>query len=300
MSDVKKALEDMGYTNITSSGPYLRMKPVYRDSSSDTILSVHSTKGYFVDFSKQIKGNFEQLTKLSLGLSSIEEAKEFLANNSVVIKEDAEEFDEQRPKIFKKESLSKLIRDHSYWVNRGVSERVLEKFEGGTALAGKMQDRYVFPIFNSRSQLVGVSGRYLKPLAEKSKIPKWKHVGSKSFWVYPAFVNIKTLKKDKEVILVESIGDMLALWNQGITNCLVTFGLTIQRGVLNCLLKLNCKRVIISFNNDENLRGNEAAEKAQNQLLNFFDEDQTKIALPSRNDFGEMSGEEILDWKSKI
>ena len=109
MSDVKKALENMGYTNITSSGPYLRMKPIYRDSSSDTILSVHSTKGYFVDFSKQIKGNFEQLTKLSLGLSSIEEAKEFLSSNSLVIKTDAEEFDERRPKLFKKESLSKII-----------------------------------------------------------------------------------------------------------------------------------------------------------------------------------------------
>jgi len=300
MSDVKRALEDMGYTNITSSGPYLRMKPMYRDSSSDTILSVHATKGYFVDFSKQIKGNFEQLTKLSLGLSSIEEAKEFLSSNSVVIKEDTEEFDDRRPKIFKKGSLSKIIKDHSYWVNRGVPENILEKFEGGTVLAGKMQDRYVFPIFNSKRQLAGVSGRYLKPLAEKSKIPKWKHVGTKSFWVYPAFVNIKTLKKDKEVILVESIGDMLALWNQGITNCLVTFGLTIQRGVLNCLLKLNCRKIVISFNNDENLRGNEAAEKARNQLLNFFDDEQVKITLPSRNDFGEMNRKEILDWKLKI
>ena len=65
-------------------------------------------------------------------------------------------------------------------------------------------------------------------------------------------------------------------------------------------MRLNCKKVIISFNNDENLRGNEAAEKTRNQLLNFFDDNQVKIALPSRNDFGEMSEKEILNWKSKI
>ena len=37
-------------------------------------------------------------------------------------------------------------------------------------------------------------------------------IGDKSMWKYPLFLNYKLLKSEKRVIIVESIGDMLALW----------------------------------------------------------------------------------------
>jgi len=288
-------------------GPYLRMKPIYRDSSSDTVLSVHKEKGYFIDFSKQIKGSFEELIRLSLGLDSIKDAKEFLSKKpDLLIEKNEEEFEPSRLKIFNQDSLKKMIKDHSYWVNRGISEGTLEEFKGGIVKVGKMENRYVFPIFKFKKnytdtikQLIGVSGRYLSPLDKDSKIPKWKHIGSKSFWVYPSFLNEKILEQSKEVVLVESIGDMLALWECGIKNCLVTFGLTIQTGLLSYLLENNFQRITIAFNNDENKSGYEGARKAQAQLLHFFDEGKIKICLPSKNDFGEMTTEEIYNWEKQ-
>jgi hypothetical protein len=60
---------------------------------------------------------------------------------------------------------------------------------------------------------------------------------------------------------------------------------------------------VIAFNNDKdnNLVGNRAAEKAKNKFLKYFDENQIAIHLPDvKNDFGEMSKEEIIEWQKKI
>src|SRR5690606_29717739 len=95
------------------------------------------------------------------------------------------------------------------------------------------------------------------------KEAKWKHIGAKRNWVFPLYMYAErngkkyypvqeAISKTKEVILVESIGDMLALWEYGIQNVLVTFGLTLPSKLCSYLMGLNLKRVIIATNNDFN------------------------------------------------
>ena len=60
------------------------------------------------------------------------------------------------------------------------------------------------------------------------------------------------------------------------------------------------QKIYISFNNDKNRAGNEAAEKAYRNLQRQFDDSQLDIKLPFKNDFGCMSEKEILTWKSQI
>ena len=57
-------------------------------------------------------------------------------------------------------------------------------------------------------------------------------------------------------------------------------------------------KIYLSFNNDSygNYAGNRAAKKALNKLSVFFDPEDIEIKLPSKNDFGEMTKEEILKW----
>ena len=57
--------------------------------------------------------------------------------------------------------------------------------------------------------------------------------------------------------------------------------------------------MIISLNNDEdkNSAGNVAAEKLKRKLLKYFDKNQVAIHLPTANDFGEMSSEQIKEWE---
>ena len=132
--------------------------------------------------------------------------------------------------------------------------------------------------------------------------PKWKLVGDKINWRYPLQVNSKILSESKEVIIVESIGDMLSLWEAGIQNVIVTFGLNLSVSILNTLLVLNPTKIYISFNNDElkNKAGNLASEKTKDKLLKHFDRHQIQIALPTKKDFGEMNKEEILQWHQTI
>ena len=299
--DVKSILLDIGYSNIKDNGRELRMRPIYRDSGNDSVLSVRKDTGHFIDFSKSISGSFEYLIQISLGLKNIDEAKRKLQDEWAVseIKRD------HRPtisglKIFPQSYLTKLIPVHNYWTNRGISPETLDLFEGGVVESGTMANRYVFPIFDSKRNLIGVTGRCIHPL-KNEKIPKWLHKGKTSEWKYPLQVNHEIIKEKKEVILVESIGDMLALWEAGVKNTLIVFGLNLSPSIVGLLIKLDPDKIFISFNNDScnNSAGNKASKKARGKLANHFNPEDVEIKLPDKNDFGEMTTEEIEEWTKK-
>jgi hypothetical protein len=300
MMNVKDILLDLGYSNIIEGPKDYRMRPIYRESDNNTVLSVKKDTGRFIDFSKGISGSIEDLIKLSLNLKNVEDVKKWVSQRNISIdKKEVERPTINTQKTFDREMLLKLKKDHSYWINRGIPEDVVARFEGGVASSGKMAGRYVFPIFNKFDQIVGFSGR---DILGRSEVPKWKHIGNKSFWCFPAKLTLKSIKSKKEVFVVESIGDALALYNAGIDNFIVSFGLEISTAIINFLLKVDVHKIRICFNDDSenNSAGNEASEKAYNKLTKFFDRNQVAINLPSKNDFGEMTTEEITEWKRKI
>ena len=302
IDNLKDILLDAGYSNISDNGREFRMKPIYRDSSSNTVLSVRKDTGHFIDFSKQISGSFADLIKLSLNLKSQDEAVKWLqGNGGEVAKAQKRKPEIKGTRILPKEFLNKILPEHEYWVIRGVSKATLNDLGGGLVKVGKMSDRYVFPIFNCKRELVGISGRDMIN-EENSSRPKWKHIGTKSEWKYPLQMNNKLIQEKRKVILVESIGDMLALWESDIKYVMVTFGLDVSVAIINYLLRVDIDEVYVSFNNDEenNSAGNVAAEKAKKKLLKYFDPPQIKVALPSKKDFGEMSVQEIHEWRAKI
>ncbi|MAF25097.1 hypothetical protein CL634_05930 [bacterium] len=293
--EVREVLAGLGYT-LQDHGKEFRARPLYRDSDNNTVLSIKKDTGRWIDFKENISGNLVDLVKLTLDCN-IEDAKTYLTTKVSSTPAKVVKPEVKQRKTLNAESLNKLIKNNKYWNERGISDKTLSEFDGGVCESGKMLNRYVFPIYGERGKLVGVSGRDIKK-DDWTKRPKWKHIGDKSFWVYPTQVNEKILKGSKQIILVESIGDMLALWEQDIKSIIVTFGLDISTAVLNSLLRLDPNDVIISFNNDSesNHAGNLAAQKAKKKLLRYFDENQIKVALPSQNDFGEMSSTQISEW----
>jgi hypothetical protein len=302
MNNIKEILFDLGYTNIIENSKEFRTRPIYRDSDNNSALSIKKDTGYFVDFARNISGSFEDLIKLSLNLKTIEEAKEWVSNKySRAAIQNISKPEIKAQRTFSKDSLAKVFPDHSYWINRGVSEETMQIFQGGVVKDGRMKDRYVFPIFNYEKELIGFAGRDL--ISSKDSIrPKWKLIGDKSQWKYPLANNGKEIKSSKEVIIVESIGDMLSLWDTGIKNVVVSFGLDISVALINLFLRFDLSKIYISFNNDtdKNSAGNMAADKAEKKLLKYFDAKQVLVSLPIKKDFGEMSKEEILEWKSNL
>lgn len=303
--DVKEILLSLGYSNISEDSKNFRMKPIYRESGSVGALSVRKDTGYFIDFGRNLKGNIFQLIKLSKGLETVEKAQHWLSNKSFVEvkREEAKRPTIKQSKIFDRDCLLKLKKDHAYWMSRGVKEETIAMFGGGVMDAGKMKDRYVFPIFNFQKDLIGVSGRYVHELPSESRKPKWKHIGDTAEWKYPLQFNNKIVRRESSAILVESIGDMLSLWDEDVKNTIVTFGLNINPAIVSYLLRVDVDNIYIAFNNDEgkNSAGHIAAGKAVNKLSRYFDDDQIHVAIPDKKmcDFGDMNPEEIYSWKKK-
>lgn len=296
MSDgIKDILTEIGYT-LRDCGKEYRTKPLYRDSDNPNVLCIQKETGVWFDFKENKYGKLEDLVKLTLDLKDISEAKDFIKSKGVThtVSRPKEKLKTQA--FYKLDNLSKMFPEYEYWESRGVSSTTLKMLESGVMKEGKLNNRYVFPIFDGYDRLVGCAGR---DITNKSPI-KWKLLGEKRYWVYPFKYNKDEILKAKHVFLVESIGDMLSLWEAGIKNTLVLFGLSASSKIKQILMMLNLDKIYISLNNDESEAGNNAAKSIYASLSNHFDDNQLQIELPTKNDFGCMSKEEILTWHKRI
>ena len=157
----------------------------------------------------------------------------------------------------------------------------------------------VFPVYDDEGLIIGIDGRTIFDAT-----PKWKKLGYKLDWIFPLFA-IPEISKTGEVILVESIGDTLALYDAGIKNVFCLFSVKISSKVISKLIELGVKKIIIATNNDKDNEinprtreaGNQAAIKIREKLLNFFDDSVIHIKLPIKKDFGVMSKDEIKLWQ---
>lgn len=302
MENIKEILSNLGYDLKEYLKEY-RTKPLYRDSDNENVLVIYKDSGKWIDYKENTTGSLQDLVRMTLNLPNNTEAKEWINKK---VQTDTSYTVYKKPQIkqvkcYSNDVLDKLIKDHSFWKKRNISEETMNIFSGGILTEGRMKGRYIFPILDKQDKLIGVAGRDILNRNEKF-CPKWKLIGDKINWRYPLQINAKILLESKEVIIVESIGDMLSLWDAGVKNVIVTFGLALSVSILNTLLVLNPNKIYISFNNDDlkNKAGNLASEKAKEKLLKHFDRNQIQIALPIKKDFGEMNKEEILQWKNNL
>lgn len=187
--------------------------------------------------------------------------------------------------------LESLVRDHSYWNKRGISDETVAPFRGGVAVTvGQMQGRYVFPMFKNENTIIGFTGRRIDGKSDM----KWKHLGKTSLWKWG---DINEIKKTKRAILVESIGDALKLMEYGVKDVLCIFGLNLSETVLGLLISLSPNEIIISTNRDnsEKEQGQKAAIRIKKTLDTFFNPSTINIIHPpeNRKDWGEATKEEI-------
>lgn len=276
---VRDILVGLGY-NLRDSGSNYQAAAIYRNGDNKTALSIDKNTGVWYDFVEGRGGNFQELISKTV---TPEEAKNIAngieinyTNKEVKLKHIAS-IDEYESKDY--------IADYKYWVNRGISEPILRIFPGGVLCFGSLKNRYTFIIKNSIGKIVGLTGR---DITGKSTV-KWKHRGKTSNWVYPLQINKKEILSKNQVIIVESIGDMLSLFEVGINNVLVSFGTNLSNHVIMTILKLNPDKVIITLNNDKNLAGNRAADKMKHNLSSFINGSKIEIkTIKDYNDFNEM------------
>lgn len=304
ITDLKDLLNSIGYDNLSDNGSFWRTNAIYRDGDNKTSLRINKRTGAFQDFVDKRYGSIEELIKLTLRIGDVE-LKKFYEGQQIVLQDIVQKDD--RPKIVMEKTwtdkeLTNLLPHYKFYEDKGISKDTLKYFRSGFAHSGSMNQRYVFPIYNGDGLIHGWSGRDMTGKKEA----KWKHIGRKAAWIYPAFVGKETLEaiiRLREVILVESIGDMLALWERGIKNVLVTFGLVLSSKLGSFLMSLELDRVIIALNNDVNEddvnHGKLSAIAMFIDLMSYIDMEKIRIALPDSNDFGVINDEQLNTWVGK-
>lgn len=218
--------------------------------------------------------------------------------------------------VYPEELLKSLTPDYSYWRGRGISDDVLQRLEGGLyprGQHGKMEGRFVLPVRHHQPphRIMGWTGRLVN---SASFGPKHKHLVKSSRAVYPLTVTREAILRARKVVLLESVGDMLACMTAGIDCVLVLFGLNLNSRIIGFLVGANLTEVIISTNKDEakvapdgtvTYPGQEAAAKARAKLVPYLGEDVVRIRLPEHsNDWGDdlekRGGAELAEFKKEL
>ena len=284
----RSALEKLGY-KLLDCGNHWRARAVFRNGKTNTSLIIYKDTGVWRDFGgDQTPKPFKALVQETLRTNDDKILKEYLpSGDNVEVKYEKPEKIEME-KIYQESDLEKLLPMTTFYEKKGISAETQKIFKCGYAGGGKMYRRIVFPIYNLDMQIHGFSGR---TITSDSKTPKWKHVGRKNGWVYPHSVAGNYIERDEEVILVESIGDCLALHEAGYKNVLVTFGLDASAKLISYLNQFNLNRIIVATNNDKGKEINSgalASIKTAAKLAQTFDLSVISINPPLANDFGDM------------
>jgi len=197
-----------------------------------------------------------------------------------------------------------------YYIDRHYSSDILMKYDVGLCSNSEkiMNNRVVVPIYdNDYKYMIGCSGRSIFEKCEKCKCfhnpeekcpetenswkyPKWKHsIDFKSQnSLYNMWFAKESILKTSTAIIVESPGNVWRLEENGVHNSVAIFGSSLSDRQKILLDSSGAMNLVLLMDNDE------AGVKASNQIKQKC-QNTYRIFTPSisKNDVGEMTGEEI-------
>lgn len=298
--NIKDVLESLGY-RLIDRGDHWRTSAIYRGGSNPNSISIFKGSGVWSDFGAGVSARpIEDLIKLSSDkFSNIK-----LDKTACV---DSEDNDVER--IYPNSILDKLMPHYKFYEDKGINVKFLKRLKSGMAMSGKMYQRYVFPIFDKDSRIIGFSGRDMLERDKDTRRPKWKHIGKKNKWIYPIYVPtegpnfaVEAIRETKKAYIVESIGDLIAMHNFGVENVIVNFGVSISTDLICFLISLDVEMVYLCYNNDyqkEINTGLNSAIRDYLKILPYLDYDNIGIVLPVKKDFGAMNTLDFEKWLKK-
>ena len=284
----RESLQKLGY-ELQDCGNHWRTSALYRNGKNKTAIIIYKDTGVWKDFGADNQAKpFQALVKETLKTNDPKIIKQYVSNISQDYKPQEVEEKIEMEKIYPESYLEKLLPVRDFYLKKNISEQTQKVFKCGYAGSGKMYRRIVFPIYDLNNQIHGFSGR---TVLSQDGVPKWKHMGRKTDWVYPHHLSRDSIDETKEVILVESIGDCMALYEAGFKNVLMLAGLDISSKVMSYLNSFNLDRIIVAMNNDKDKETNSggiATIKTVAKLSQIYDLDRICVNPPLANDFGDM------------
>lgn len=206
--------------------------------------------------------------------------------------------------------LKTLAIPSKYYLDRGYSKEILEKYDIGDCINnGKpMSHRAIFPIYEN-DLMIGCTGRSKFKQCPKCKLyhslnfscPTTQYAGRYSKWKHQAgfeanfhLYNLENAKKyiANKLIVVESPGNVLRLEESDIHISVASFGAKfslMQRALID---KTSVDTIIVIGDNDP--AGNSLFSTVKNICGPLYN---VVGITPTKNDIGEMTIQEVKDWK---
>ena len=259
-------------------------------------------------------------TKVSIG-ETLDFIKHYLSHNLESVKVDVEEAEKRQfiqawtgqdvrgTQLTKKQVRQELVIPATYYLNRGYSPHILNKFDVGLCVdqTKEMFNRVVVPIYDEREEyLLACTGRnpYEKcPKCDKYHNPdnncpqiyskqyaKWVHsTGCRTGQYLYNYWNAKEHIRDSGVaIITEGPGEVWRLEESGIFNSVSIFGTELSNEQILMLSKAGTLSLVVLTNNDK--AGFEAAKRIQSKCSRLF-----RLYFPtiSANDIGSLNIDEV-------
>ena len=231
-------------------------------------------------------------------------------NFTSVINNIATETEKTESKISRRQIRSLLKTPAEYYIDRGYSSEILDKYDVGLCDRPnkEMSGRVVVPIYNPEyDNMIGCSGRSIYNKCEKCttfhdpnadcptpenlwKYSKWKHnSGFKAQdHLYNFWFAREHIQKSSLAIIVESPGNVWKLEENGIHNSVAIFGTNLSAKQKLLLDSSGAMSLVVIMDNDE--PGQKAAETIIEKCDRTYN---TYSLLIEKDDIGEMSSTEI-------
>ena len=217
---------------------------------------------------------------------------------------------ENKLKLKPSQVRSSLKIPASYYINRGYSEKILEKYDVGLCdnPDKPFYNRVVVPVYSSDGKyVIGCTGRSIHnkcakcgcyhhprrdcPAPDKRWIySKWKH--NQNFKsqnnLYNFWFSKDHIKKTKTVLLVESPGNVWRLEEAGIKNSVAIFGSSMSNHQKLLIDSSGAMNIVVLTDNDE--AGTKAYEQINDKCKDIYRMYRPKF---DADDIGEMSIENI-------
>ena len=142
----------------------------------------------------------------------------------------------------------------------------------GEMIYDAFQGRIIFPLSDEYGRVIAFSGRiWTKKDQENKQLAKYKNsrstpIFNKSYELYHLDQAKATIKKQREVYLMEGFLDVIAAHRAGIENAVASMGTSLTQEHVGHLSKF-CKKVVLTYDGDK--AGQAATMKALDELQNF-------------------------------
>lgn len=160
---------------------------------------------------------------------------------------------------------SRMKVPSSFFIKRGFSPEVLERFDVGDTQTGPFAGRAVVPVYDHTGTMaVGFSAR-----TTTDQTPKWLHSRfSRARVLYNMAAAFREARRTGTIILVEGPADVWRLWEAGYHNAAALLGVSLTDAQQVLLESSGAGRVVVFLDDDE--AGRSAAMKIVGQLSRCF------------------------------